>query len=111
MLTHANVWGELLKEVIYYPYILIRHKVEDYAKWKPVFDEHETTRKTSGFKGGYVFRNADDRNEIVILLEVEELEKARQLVESEDLREAMQRAGVADQPDIYFLEEADRPSA
>ncbi len=93
------------------PWILIRHKVEEYAKWKPVFDEHGTTRKTSGFKGGYVFRNADDRNEIVILLEVEELEKARQLVESEDLREAMQRSGVADKPDVYFLDEVDRPSA
>ena len=93
------------------PYLLIRHKVEDYAKWKPVFDEHGSTRKAEGSKGGYVFRNADDHNEIVILLEVDELEKTRQLVESEDLRETMQKSGVADTPDVYYLEEADRPSA
>ncbi len=93
------------------PYLLIRHKVEDYAKWKPYFDEHGTTRKSEGSKGGYVFRNADDRNEIVILLEVDDLEGTRQFVESEDLKETMQKSGVADTPDVYYLEEADRPSA
>lgn len=93
------------------PYLLMRHKVEDYAKWKPVFDEHSSTRKGAGSKGGYVFRNANDRNEIVILLELEDLERCRQLVESEDLKEKMQQSGVADKPDVYYLEEADRPSA
>ena len=93
------------------PYLLIRHKVEDYAKWKPFFDEHGTTRKTEGSKGGYVFRNADDRNEIVMLFEVEDLERIRRFIESEDLREAMQKSGVTDKPDIYYLDEADRPSA
>lgn len=92
------------------PYVLVRHKVEDYAKWKPVFDEHGASRKASGSKGGYLFRNADDPNELVILLEVNDLEKARQFVQSEDLREAMQRGGVSDQPDVYFLNEVERLS-
>jgi hypothetical protein len=43
----------------------------------------------------------------VILIEWEDLEKARQFAQSEDLRETMERAGVAEQPDIYFLEEVD----
>jgi uncharacterized protein (DUF1330 family) len=93
------------------PYILIRHKVEDYSKWKPVFDEHGATRKASGSKGGYLLRNIDDANEVVIFMEMDDLEKARQLVQSEDLRQAMERSGVADQPDIYFLDLDDRPSA
>ena len=93
------------------PYILIRHKVEDYSKWKPVFDEHGATRKASGSKGGYLLRNIDDANEVVIFIEMDDLEKARRLVQSEDLRQAMERSGVADQPDIYFLDLDDRPSA
>jgi hypothetical protein len=59
------------------PYLLVRHKVKDYAKWKPVFDEHGTVRKASDFKGHHLFNNADDPNELVILFEVEDLEKAR----------------------------------
>jgi uncharacterized protein (DUF1330 family) len=91
-------------------YFLVRSKVEDYAKWKPVFDEMGTTRKAASSNGGYVFRNINNSNEIVVLLEFEDLRKARQFAESEDLKQAMQRAGVVDKPDIYLLEETDRPS-
>ena len=45
------------------PYLLVRHKVEDYAKWKRAFDEHAATRQTGGSKGGQLFRSSDDPNE------------------------------------------------
>ena len=93
------------------PYILIRQKVRDFAEWKAVFDEHGTMRKATGSKGGYILRNNDDPSEVLVLLEVEDLGRARQFVRSEDLRRAMQRAGVVDQPTIYFLDEAGRPAA
>jgi len=35
------------------------------------------------------------------------LEKARQFAQSDDLRETMQRLGVAEQPDIFLLEEVE----
>ncbi len=91
------------------PYLLVRHKVKDYAKWKPVFDKHGAVRKASGSKGGRLYRNADDSNEIVILFEWDELQKARKFAQSEDLRKAMEQAGVSDRPDIYFFEELERP--
>jgi len=93
------------------PYVLVRHKVRDYSMWKPVFDGHGVTRQTTGSKGGYVFRNADDPNEVLILLEWEDLEQARGLILSEDLKEKMKESGVVEEPDIFFLEQADRPSA
>ena len=85
-------------------YILVRSKVEDYAKWKPVFDEQRSFRKSSGSKGENVFRNADNPNELFVLLEWDNLERARQFAQSSELREAMQKAGVVDKPDINFLE-------
>jgi hypothetical protein len=42
------------------PYMLVRHKVEDYENWKPVFEEHGDTRRESDSKGARLFRNADD---------------------------------------------------
>ena len=45
---------------------LIRHKVKDYDKWKSVFDENSANRKAGGEKGGHLFRNKADRNEIFI---------------------------------------------
>ncbi len=92
------------------PYVLIRHKVQDYAAWKSAFDEHGAARQAAGSKGGHLMRNADDPNELIIVLEWDDLGKARQFTASDDLRQAMERAGVADQPDIYFLEQIDQPS-
>ncbi len=91
-------------------YVLVRHKVEDYAKWKPAFDEDADARKAAGSKGGYVFRNIDDPTENVILIEMEDLEKLRPYMQSDELREAMQKSGVIDKPDVYILDLVDRPS-
>lgn len=93
------------------PYMLIRHKVKDYAKWKPVYDEHNATRKEAGSKGGRIFRKANDPDELIILFEWDSLDNAKKFAKSDDLKKRMQEAGVSDQPDIYFLEEIEQSSA
>jgi len=37
------------------------------------------------------------------LFEADDIQKAQEFANSSDLREAMQKAGVIDKPDIYFL--------
>jgi heme-degrading monooxygenase HmoA len=91
------------------PYLLVRHKVKDYAAWKPVFDQHSHAREDSGSKGGYVFRDTADPQNVLILLEWDDIQKAREFVESSNLNEVMEQAGVADKPDVFFLETIDRP--
>ncbi len=91
-------------------YLLVQHTVEDYNKWKAVFDVHEADRKAAGSKGGIVLRNADNPNQITILLKWDNLQNARAFAGSDDLREIMQRAGVTGPPNVYFLEETDSPS-
>jgi len=93
------------------PHLIIRHKVEDYDRWKPIFDDHGPTRAEFGSTGYQLLRSADDPNELVMIVEINDLDKARELVASDDLREKMQRAGVAGQPDIVFLEEIERGPA
>jgi len=93
------------------PAFLVRHKVKDYAKWKPVFDEHAATRKANGSKGAHLFRNSENPNEVLILFEWDDLKRARQFAQSEDLRKTMEKAGVLDKPDLYFLEDAERSSS
>ena len=92
-------------------YLLVRHKVEDYSKWKKVFDEDAANRKAAGSLGIRVLRNVDDPNEIVAIGEWPDLEKSRAFASSPELREAMERAGVTDAPDILFLDETDSQPA
>ena len=90
------------------PYLLVRQTFEDYKRWKPIFDEHGATRHVNGGQGGTLYRDVDDPHEAVILFEWDNLENARRYAQSEDLRDALQRAGVTDQPDVYFLEEVEK---
>ena len=86
------------------PHLLVRHKVSDFSKWKPAYDAHLPARKEAGLKEEHLLRNVDDPNEVILLFEIEELEKAKEFGASARLREAMRDAGVVDKPDIYFLD-------
>jgi hypothetical protein len=86
------------------PHLLVRQKVADFSKWKSAYDNHSPARKEAGLKEEHLLRNLDDPNEVTLLFEVKDLEKAREFGASADLREAMRDAGVVDKPDIYFLD-------
>lgn len=91
------------------PYLLVRQKVADYARWKLIFDADSANRQAGGSEGGQVFRSADDPNAVTMLFEWD-LEKARQFSESEEARATMRAAGVLGAPDLYFLEEIEQLS-
>ncbi|UCG69834.1 MAG: cyclase [Thermoplasmata archaeon] len=77
-------------------YLLSIQKVEDYEKWKKVYDDEErqADRRKNGSKGGYVYRNPSDPNEVVVLLEWDDADRANKYVDSQKLKQAMGRAGL-----------------
>src|SRR5260221_10184727 len=84
-------------------HLLIRHSVADFTKWKEAYDAHASARENAGLKEMHLLRNTDQMDEVVILFEVRDIQKARDFANSADLREAMQNAGVVSKPDICFL--------
>ncbi|MGP8024809.1 MAG: antibiotic biosynthesis monooxygenase [Methanobacterium sp.] len=66
-------------------YVLVIHEVEEYKNWKPVYDEDGVTQKDKGSKGVFVFRNANDPHQLVVITEWEDMEEAKNFAESEDL--------------------------
>jgi hypothetical protein len=82
--------------------MLVRHKAADFSKWKSVYDAHLSARQKAGLKQEHVLRSIDDPSEVILLFEAEDVQKARELLASDDLREKMQEGGVIDKPDIYF---------
>jgi len=87
------------------PCLLVRHKVADYEKWKPVFDDDAPAQAAAGLTSGRLFRNADDPAELLVLFESNDPGAARRFVQSASLRQRMQEGGVIDEPDVYFLDE------
>jgi heme-degrading monooxygenase HmoA len=92
------------------PYILVRQTVMDYEQWKSAFDADGANRQANGSRGGQLLRNASDPNEVIMLLEWDVLENARQFAQSEEWRDLMRRAGVVDHPIIYFLKDGEQVS-
>jgi hypothetical protein len=84
-------------------YMLVRHKVSDFAEWKGGYDAHRPKRVEAGLTEKHLLRGADEPNEVVILFEATDLKRAKAFAESADLKETMQKVGVVDKPDIYFL--------
>jgi hypothetical protein len=93
------------------PYMMVHHKVRDFTQWKPFFDRHESTRKTSGSKSAQVFQNAEDPNDLFILFEWDMLENAKKFSLSDDLKKIMEQAGVIGMPHIHFLKEVSKSKA
>jgi hypothetical protein len=85
------------------PVMMIHHKVKDYGAWRPIYDAHEKSRATAGITNAKVFRRAEDPNDLVILADVADVAKARSWSTSEDLKSAMQKAGVLGPPTIHFV--------
>jgi len=84
-------------------YMLVRHKVRDFTEWKRGYDAHLSKRVEAGLTEKYLLRGANDPNEVILLFEALDLNRAKTFAESADLKETMQKVGVMDKPDIYFL--------
>ena len=86
-------------------HVLIKHKVKDYPSWKKAFDGVIDIRRAGGEKSYQILHTDNDNNNLVALFEWDSLENAKKYTSSPELKEAMGKAGVVEQPEIYFLEE------
>lgn len=62
------------------------------------------TNKERGSMGGHLFRTTDEPNDLASLSEWDSVENAQAFTESEDLREAIERADVSGESELDFLE-------
>jgi hypothetical protein len=85
--------------------VLVHHQVADYQCWRSVFDASLDFRHDGGECSCRIFRKAGNPNDLTLLFEWENLEKAQRYMTSEELRKKMQQAGVTGVPEIQYLAE------
>lgn len=90
--------------------VLIKRRIPDYNKWKSAFDEFSALRKANGSKGGLILRDSDDPRLVYILLEWDDLDKARKFYEPQSGKKRFEKGGAAIEPEIYFIEEVEETS-
>jgi hypothetical protein len=87
-------------------YLLIRHKVKDFKKWKAAYDGHSPARDGVGLKERCLLRNTKSRNDVWIVFEANDLARAKAFCASADLRAAMKKAGVTGKTEFSILADA-----
>ena len=85
-----------------------RHKVSNYGNWKRVYDDFASVRKENGVTGASVHRDANDPNAITITHQFKDMNAATAFANSEELKSAMAKAGVAGPPEIWFTEDVEQ---
>jgi quinol monooxygenase YgiN len=84
-------------------HVLIRHRVRDYDVWKAGFDGFIDHRKAGGENAYHIFRPDDDPNNLILLFEWDSIENAKTFMTSAALKQAMEKAGVVEAPEIHYL--------
>jgi hypothetical protein len=82
-------------------FYIVNHKVNDFAQWKKVYDEFESTREQFGIKEHYALQSADDPNHVLVVGQGE-LSAIKEFLHSEDLKQGMQHAGVSSEPQVFI---------
>ena len=83
----------------------VNHDVEDYDRWKAVFDEFPPSKGSATFHR--VNRSVDNPNNITVVAGFETLQAVLDFRDNPDLKDAMGRAGVTSAPRIELYEEVE----
>ncbi len=86
-------------------YLLLQHTVEDYDRWKECFDLHLAARQAGGATDeAYVMRNADNPQELIVLLGWRDLVSVKAFAKSVNLQMTMHQMGAVGSPEVYVLQ-------
>lgn len=88
-------------------YVMAKLKVENFEKWKPIFDERKSLRKDAGSKEAILYRNSEDAKEFVLVFDWENMEKAKEFFTSESLQKVLKKGG-AELVETIYLEEIEK---
>jgi hypothetical protein len=83
--------------------MILSYQVADFDAWKAVFDDNEQGRIDHGYLGHHVNRAEDDPNSLGIFLAVEDVDRAKAYVTSDEVKSLMAGAGVSSAPEVMWV--------
>ncbi len=83
--------------------IMIRVQPENFDVWRAQHDGQEEARKDYGMTDGPVYRDEIDPNTVLVHLNIEDADRAKQWFQSDAFKGAAQRAGNVSR-DVWFAE-------
>jgi quinol monooxygenase YgiN len=85
--------------------LIVRHHVNDYGAWRSVYDSVDGLRQQHGCTSDEVLVDPGDKQEVFVVHRFPSLEQAQAFAGSDELRDAMGRAGLTSAPRIEIAVE------
>jgi hypothetical protein len=83
--------------------MVVRHKVANFSKWLPSYEEHDSMRQANQLHSYVIGRGLQDSNIVVVAVKVDDMEKAKAFSKDAGLKKAMQKGGVTGAPSFAFV--------
>jgi hypothetical protein len=84
--------------------MIIKVKIANYAKWKSSYDQGDSFRLAHGLHNYVIGRGIEDSNMVIVALKMDDVNKARAMGSSKELKDRMKRSGVIGAPVIDYIE-------
>jgi hypothetical protein len=84
--------------------LIVRHKVADFDKWHASFLSFSHLNARHGATDPEVYRATDDPNDVTLKQDFATLAEIQAMMGSEEIREAMGKAGVVGPPSVLIAE-------
>ncbi len=82
--------------------LLMIEKVKDWDAWKKEFDDHKQVRMDAGLIDRALAHDINDNHQVEIVFAVTDMAKAKAFLQSKDLKDKMEKAGVEGKPTSFF---------
>ncbi len=82
--------------------LMMTHKVKDWDAFKNEFDKHKQVRLDAGLIDRAIGHPIDDPHEAILVFAVTDMAKAKAFLQSKDLKDKMEKAGVEGKPVSFF---------
>lgn len=85
--------------------MIVRQRVRDYFDWQRVFNYSRGARIRCGLSAERVYRGVHDGNDLVVVMNAEDLERARVYGKSPIRKMILEKGDVIGQPIDWFLDD------
>jgi hypothetical protein len=73
--------------------LITRVGLSDYDVWRVGFDSFEERRNAAGIRNPRIYRDVNDGNQVVVVFDIADADKARQFFASGEVQQAMREGG------------------
>jgi hypothetical protein len=88
--------------------ILVTNKVKDWDLWKRMFDNNKQARVDAGIMDRAVGYDVDNNHMVTMIFTITDMVKARAFMNSQDLRNKMEEAGIEGDPVAFMYNVVER---